>query len=96
MAMLFMKCKDDGVIGIAWLDNNGSSRKALLMCGFLGYELGMINHDKDNILWTAGTQYLLDDPKLIRDIKDVKRVLQLALIEEIHRHDKIEIIPKAE
>ncbi len=95
MALLFMKCKD-GVIGIAWLDNNGSSRKALLMCGFIGYELGVINSEKDKILWESATHYLIDDAKLIRDVKDLKRILQLSFMAERNLQESIEIVSKNE
>ena len=92
MALLFVKCKDDSVIGIAWLDNNGSSKKALLMCGFLGYELGLINDEKDKVLWESTTQYLIDDMKLIRSVKDVERILALSFMEEVYKKDPLEVI----
>lgn len=98
MAALFVKCKNDGVIGAAWLDNNGSSRKALLMCGFLCYELGMINAERDKDLWKSTHEYLTDDNKLIQDVKVVERIIRLAFREEAARQQegKIIIVPRAE
>jgi hypothetical protein len=94
MALLFVKCKDDGVIGIAW--KNNSSKKALLMCGFLGYNIGLINNENDKVLWESTTQYLIDDGELIRDVKDVKHVLALSFMEEAQKQEPLEIVPEAE
>ena len=94
MALLFVKCKDDGVIGIAW--KNNSSKKALLMCGFLGYNIGVINNENDKVLWESTTQYLIDDGELIRDVKDVKHVLALSFMEEAQKQEPLEIVPEAE
>ncbi len=96
MAALFVKSQNDSVIGVAWLDGS-SSQKALLMCGFVCYELGKINPETDSVLWESATQYLTDDVRLIQDAEKVDRVIDVAFeverqIEECSKDDCLVIV----